>query len=188
MHPAAERSDGWVRGGRTRRASTFSAYARVTRRSIAPGRPVRDEAAAAILAPVEANVELVRRAVDAYNRRDLDVLASLTTDDFEFVPYLTTLIEKTTYHGHKGWVKYFQEADSAWKQVHVRLDEARQLQGGVMYGSGEITGQGRASGLEVRIPLFWIAAIRDGKLSRMHIFENEADALRAAEAAQRSNA
>jgi ketosteroid isomerase-like protein len=133
---------------------------------------------------VEANVDLLVRAIDAYNRRDLHALTQLTTDDFEFVPYLTTLIEKTTYHGHKGWVKYFQEADAAWSHVHVRLDDARELLEGVMYGSGEISGEGRASRLEVRIPLFWIAGIRDGKLSRMQAFDSEGDALRAAAALQ----
>jgi ketosteroid isomerase-like protein len=133
---------------------------------------------------VEGDLEVVRRAVDAYNRRDLHALTSLTTDDFEFVPYLTTLIEKTTYHGHKGWVKYFQEADAAWKSLHVRLEEARQLGAGLMYGSGEVAGEGRASGLEIRIPLFWVVAIRDGRLSRVQAFDSEADALAAADAAQ----
>jgi ketosteroid isomerase-like protein len=133
---------------------------------------------------VEGDLEVVRRAVDAYNRRDLHALTSLTTDDFEFVPYLTTLIEKTTYHGHKGWVKYFQEADAAWTDIHVRLDDARELLEGVMYGSGEISGEGRASHLEVRVPLYWIAAAREGKLCRMQAFDSEADALRAAAAVQ----
>ena len=131
---------------------------------------------------MEADVELLLRVVEAYNRRDLHALAQLTTDDFVFVPYLSNLIEKSTYRGHRGWVKYFQEADTAWSYLRVRLDDARELGDGVLYGSGEITGEGRASRLEVRIPLFWIAGIRDGKLSRMQAFQSEPDALRAATA------
>jgi ketosteroid isomerase-like protein len=131
---------------------------------------------------VEKGLELLQRVVDAYNRRDLHALSQLTTDDFVFVPYLSNLIEKTTYRGHKGWVKYFQEADTAWSYVRVRLDDARELSDGVIYGAGEITGEGRASRLEVRIPLFWVAGIRDGRLSRMQAFESEPDALRAATA------
>jgi ketosteroid isomerase-like protein len=132
----------------------------------------------------EEEIGLLQRAIEAFNRRDLHALSQLTTDDFEFVPYLTTLIEKTTYSGHKGWVKYFSEADTAWKWVHARLDDVQEVGAGVLRGSGEIEAEGRASGLDVHIPLFWMVEIRDGKLARMQAHASEADAAKAAEASQ----
>lgn len=49
----------------------------------------------------EENVELIRRAVKAFNDRDLAALDDLVTEDFEFVPYMATLIETTTYRGER---------------------------------------------------------------------------------------
>jgi ketosteroid isomerase-like protein len=133
-------------------------------------------------------VALLQDAVDAFNRRDIHALAQLTTDDFEFVPYLATLIERGTYRGHEGWIKYFREADAAWRGIRARLDDVQEVGGGLFRGSGEITGEGRASGLEVQIPLFWVVEIRDGRVARMHAFDDEADALEAVTASQRSGA
>jgi ketosteroid isomerase-like protein len=58
----------------------------------------------------EENVELYRRAVKAFNDGDLDVLDDLITEDFEFVPYMATLIETTTYRGRDGLRKYQEDA------------------------------------------------------------------------------
>ena len=130
---------------------------------------------------------LLQNAIDAFNRRDLHALSRLTTDDFEFVPYLTTLIEKSTYSGHMGWVKYFREADTAWKWVRVRLDDVQEVRPHLLRGSGEIAAEGRASGLDVHIPLFWIVEIRDAKLARVHAYASEEEASRAMTALELSH-
>jgi hypothetical protein len=54
------------------------------------------------------NVELVRRAVDAFNRRDLDAFVALTDDDVEVIPRSAALEGRDHYHGHDGvrrWLK-----------------------------------------------------------------------------------
>ncbi len=48
----------------------------------------------------EENVEILRRHVAAFNDGDLDAMADLVTEDFEFIPYLAAVVEKTTtYRG-----------------------------------------------------------------------------------------
>jgi ketosteroid isomerase-like protein len=136
----------------------------------------------------EEEIGLLQKAIEAFNRRDLHALSQLTTDDFQFVPLLTTLIEKSTYAGHKGWVKYFSEADAAWKWVHARLDDVHEVGPGVLRGAGELAAEGRASGLEVNIPLFWVVEVRDGKLASMHAYASEAEAVKAADASELSPA
>jgi ketosteroid isomerase-like protein len=126
------------------------------------------------------NVEIVRRATEAFNQRDLDALFEQTSPDFEFIPYLTTLIETTTYRGRDAFHRYFEDADAAWKQIHARLDDVREVGEGLIYASGEIHGEGRASGLEVQLPLFWLCAVHNGKLTRVQTYESAAAALRAA--------
>ena len=57
------------------------------------------------------NVEIVKRGIDAFNRRDLDGLAELSTPDAEWVTSMGA-IEAETFRGREGpkdishvWVK-----------------------------------------------------------------------------------
>jgi ketosteroid isomerase-like protein len=47
----------------------------------------------------QANVEIVKRATDAFNRRDVDVFDDLTTSDFEWFPAMDRLVEAGSYRG-----------------------------------------------------------------------------------------
>src|SRR5688572_21485320 len=107
--------------------------------------------------------EVVHSWGQAFNERDLDALEDLTSPDFEFVPYLASLVETTTYRGHVGLRDYFEDADAAWESVEVRVDEVREV-GDLVVMLGELYGKGRASGLEVRLPLAWVGAVEAGKL------------------------
>jgi hypothetical protein len=50
----------------------------------------------------EGNVELARRMIKAFNERDVDAIAARITEDFEFMPYLATQVETTTYRAGPG--------------------------------------------------------------------------------------
>jgi len=124
-------------------------------------------------------VELVRRFAAAFNESNLDALYELTTPDFEFAPYLATLIERTVYRGHDGLRTYFADVDAAWGTIRVRLDEVRDL-GKDVFSAGELYGRGRSSGLEVTIPLAWIGEPRNGKIARIRSYVSREAALQAA--------
>ena len=64
----------------------------------------------------QANLELARNAVAAFNRRDVPALVELTTDDFQWVTWTGT-VEPTVYDGAEGLAAYFQDAD-VW-EVHA---------------------------------------------------------------------
>jgi ketosteroid isomerase-like protein len=128
----------------------------------------------------EENVEVLKQAWEAFNRRDLETLKELTSPDYEFGPYLGTLIETTTYWGHDGLDKYFADADTAWEEINVRFDDVRDVGDGLVFASGELYGRGRASSLEVRAPLGCVAEVRGGKLARLKSYETVAEALEAA--------
>ena len=128
----------------------------------------------------EENVEVLKRSVEAYNRRDMDTLMDLVSPDYEFAPYLATLLETTTYRGHEGLRRYFEDADSTWEEIQIRFDDVRDAGGGLVYASGQLYGKGRASGLEVQVPLACVAEVRDGKLTRLQSYEKAQEALEAA--------
>jgi ketosteroid isomerase-like protein len=127
----------------------------------------------------EENVELVRRAVKAFNDRDIDWLEGWITEDYEFVPYLATVVETTTYRGRAGLRKYQEDADAAWETIQVRVDEIRDL-GNRLVAFGEIRGRGRSSGLDVRVPLAWVVDFHEGKLRRTQSYGDRSEALEAA--------
>ena len=127
----------------------------------------------------QANVDLFWLGIKAFNDRDVDSLDEWITEDFEFVPYLATLIETSTYRGHDGLRKYLEDADAAWKSFHVSVEEVRDL-GDRVLAFGEIRGRGRRSGLEVRVPLAWLVEFQQGKLRRNRAFPDRSEALEAA--------
>ena len=128
----------------------------------------------------EENIEVLKRSVEAYNQRDMDTLLDLASPNYEFAPLLATVIETTTYRGHEGLRKYFEDADSTWGEIQVRFDDVRDAGGDLVYACGELYGKGRASGLEVQVPLACVAEVRDGKLTRLQSYETADEALKAA--------
>ena len=128
----------------------------------------------------ESTEDLVRRWSKAFNERDMNTLLKLTSPDLEFVPYLASLIETTTYRGHDGLRSYFRDADAAWKELHVSQAAAREVGDDRAISFGELHGKGRASGLEVRVSLAWVSEWRDGELVRLTTYTDKSEALEAA--------
>lgn len=122
--------------------------------------------------------DTVRAWAEAFNRRDMDALADLASPSFELVPYLSSMIETTTYRGHDGLRKYFEDADAAWELIEARLEEVREL-GERFVATGELHGKGRASGMDVVLPLAWAGAVADGRIEWIQTHETEAAALEA---------
>lgn len=125
------------------------------------------------------NIELIKRGVDAFNRRDLETFADLATDDFVWLPALPGALDGGTYAGRSGISRYFSESQSTWNRLTVLFDELRDLGDSVLL-LGRAIGRGSGSGAEVEMPLAFIAEIRDGQISKATTYLSHADALKAA--------
>jgi ketosteroid isomerase-like protein len=126
------------------------------------------------------NVELVRRAIEAFNRRDLTALAEVAHDDFEFVSVLTAVdAEGGTYRGSAAWTTYFKDMDETWKEW--RVEDPQVLDGGEdrVAGLVRVVGTGRHSDAQVELSMGLVYVVRDGKLWRMHSYADPAEALEA---------
>jgi ketosteroid isomerase-like protein len=73
------------------------------------------------------NVELVREAVDALNRRDLASFLALMDEDVE-VGSRQVAIEGE-YHGHDGLRRWWSDVFDAFPDYTVEVEEARDLGG-----------------------------------------------------------
>jgi ketosteroid isomerase-like protein len=125
------------------------------------------------------NVEIAKRAIDAYNRRDAESIAAYVTADFEWLPVLPGTVEGDAYRGRDGIELYLGEIGDTWERLCVLGDEFRDLGDRVLV-LGRVEGRGRGSGVEVDAPLATIFDFRDGKMSRSAAYLDHGEALRAA--------
>jgi len=124
------------------------------------------------------NVELVRRLVDAFNERDTEEFAQITTDDFEWSTSVMA-VEGEVFLGREGIETYFSRMREAWDEFKAEMDSYRDL-GERVFISGQIEARGRGSGAPVVAPLDILYDFRDGKISRMCSFLDHDEAMRAA--------
>jgi Ketosteroid isomerase-related protein len=124
------------------------------------------------------NVEIARRAIEAFNRIDVDVFTALTTPDFEWSPSMVA-IEGEIFLGHEGIEKYFASLGNAWEDFHILRDEFRD-HADVVVMLGELRGRGKNSGVTVDAPLGMVFDLRGGRISRIRGYLDHADALQAA--------
>jgi ketosteroid isomerase-like protein len=122
----------------------------------------------------EANVEIVKRAIDALERRDVEALADLNTADFELFPAM----EGGSLRGREGLETFLRNLREAWEEEHYIADEFRDLGDRVLW-LGRMEGRGRSSGVEVDAPVGAILDFRDGKIARIRTYFDHSEAVRA---------
>jgi ketosteroid isomerase-like protein len=71
----------------------------------------------------EENIQLVRRGIDAFNRRDAETWAALGTPEAEIIP-MRAAVEGTSYRGPEGAARFFAETDEIWGEISVELTES----------------------------------------------------------------
>jgi ketosteroid isomerase-like protein len=125
------------------------------------------------------NVEIVRRGIDAFNRRDLDGLDELMTGDCEWLPAMPGIVAGDSYRGRDGLEAYLADLAATWEALRIVADETRDLGDSVLV-LGRLEGRGRGSGVPVDAPIGVLDDFRDGKISRVRAFLDHGDAARAA--------
>jgi ketosteroid isomerase-like protein len=124
------------------------------------------------------NVEIVRVAFDAWNRGDHDTLLGLWDEEAEFYP-LRAQLEGRAYHGRDGLRRFIVELAEDWEEVRFEVDEVREA-GGQLVAFGRFLARGKASGIELNVPLGLVGVVRDKKVVYSRFFSDPADALEAA--------
>ena len=123
------------------------------------------------------NVQIMRAAIEAFNRRDGDAFDALLAEDAEIVPVRAAL-EGTTYSGPHAAVQYCAAVDESWKNLRWEVDEIRD--GGTWaLALGRIRGQGRGSDALIDARGAWLAHIRDGLVTHFRTYPDRRDALEA---------
>jgi ketosteroid isomerase-like protein len=126
----------------------------------------------------QANVEIAKRAIDAFNRSDVGAFAALTTPDFEWSPSMAA-IEGEIFRGREGIEKYFASLNNAWETFHILRDGFRDL-ADVVIMLGRLEGRGKGSGVPVDSSLGMVFDFRGAAISRIRGYLDHGEALRAA--------
>jgi ketosteroid isomerase-like protein len=127
----------------------------------------------------EANVEIIRRFFDAYNRGDLQATLDLVAPEFEFRPSGLFVDTEGVYRGREGWSEFWHTFHAAWENITVTVERTEDL-GEQVLVLGTFHGEGRGSGVEVTREAAWLTTLRDGLFAHTQTFASQADALEAA--------
>ena len=125
------------------------------------------------------NVETVKHALDAFNRRDIKSFLELVTDDYEWFPSMVSVLEGGSFRGREGVEAYFRESANAWQELRVMGHDFRDL-GDRVVVLGRTEGHGRASGIPADTEIGMVVDLRGGKLSCVRAYLDYGHTLRAA--------
>jgi len=123
------------------------------------------------------NVELVKRFIGAFNERELETFAAMTTPDFEWTTSMMA-VEGEVFHGREGIDTYFERMREVWDEFRGFAEDYRDLGERVLW-IGQLVGRGRGSGVSVSAPLAIVFDVRGESISRMHSYLSHDEALRA---------
>jgi ketosteroid isomerase-like protein len=124
------------------------------------------------------NVEIVRRLVQAFNDRDLDAMLEVTDPQAE-LQSLRAQLEGKAYRGHDGVRQMLADFDQDWDFLQMAPEEFREADDEVVV-LGRLRARGRASGVDLEVPVGFVWKLRDGRVVYGKTFSEQADALRAA--------
>lgn len=123
------------------------------------------------------NVEVVKRVIEAFNRRDVGAMAELTTADFEWFPALPGTVDGSRYRGRDGIEAYVGEIRETWEELLLVGQDFHDLGDRVLV-LGRATGRGRSSGVPVDTAHAFLVELRGEQLSRVRTYLDHAAALR----------
>ena len=126
----------------------------------------------------EHNIELHRRAVQAFNSRDIETIIAHCDPSCEFRPLFAAVVSGVTvYQGHDGMRRWHRDFEDTWGDDIRVAPEA-------YFDLGEHTllfyvlhARGRQSGAEVAMPLAEVSKWRDGLTVSGKVYARREDAL-----------
>ena len=126
----------------------------------------------------EENIEIVRSALDAWNRQDDEAALQLFSADTE-LDASGRILNPDIYTGIEGFMRFRRDIAEAWDRFELEIED--------LFDSGSLVvvfvrsiGKGRASGIEVDFRSAWLVTVSDQKIKRVRLYRERKEALEAA--------
>lgn len=126
------------------------------------------------------NAEIVRRIVDATNRRDPDAFVAALSPDVEWEDNLFWTEGGRTYRGAAELREWLNQVWEPWETLHMEVLEISPAGDGRLFVGFELTARGKESGAETKARFWTVSQIAHGKIRTRHAFRDRAQALEAA--------
>jgi ketosteroid isomerase-like protein len=125
------------------------------------------------------NVDVVRQAFAAFERRDAALLSSLCAADVVFEPVTAQIAAGgEPYRGHAGMRRYLEDVARVWQELRPAPDVFRETTDGTVVATGRVYAWG--AGRVVDAPAGWLWRLEGGLITYGRIFETASGALEAA--------
>jgi ketosteroid isomerase-like protein len=124
------------------------------------------------------NVERMRTAMEAFNRRDGEAFDGFLAGEAEILPVRAAL-EGTIYRGPHAGTQDCTAVDRHWEGLRWEVEELRDDDDWVL-ALGHIRDQGRQSGVTIDATAGWLAQFHEGLIAKFQTFGNRAEALEVA--------
>ena len=124
------------------------------------------------------NVEQFRKAISAYNGRDVEAMVEAFHPECEWFPFTAKVEGNEAYHGHDGIRRWWANLDATFPEREASVDEVRET-GDAVVALGRLRARFR-SGLSLDTEAGWFVRFRDGLVVWGRAYQSHADALDAA--------
>jgi ketosteroid isomerase-like protein len=126
-------------------------------------------------------VELVRQAVEAWNRKDADWMIAHSTPDLEFIPAVAGGVEGEgrVVRGPEGFRRFFADLDETWETFEIVPEEFREV-GEAVVSICQVHAKGRVSGLVLDQPIAMVTWFRGDRFVHARSFLDHDEAIEAA--------
>jgi ketosteroid isomerase-like protein len=128
----------------------------------------------------EENVELIRRATDAFSRRDPDGVLKDWAPDAVLDWSNGRTFHAGVYRGHEEIRAFMDEFLGAWSEIRFELVGGPvEVREGLLIAENVAYLRGR-DGIEVQARSAWLITIRDGEQTSLTLYQTKQEALEAA--------
>jgi ketosteroid isomerase-like protein len=125
------------------------------------------------------NVELVRRAYEAFNKGDIDGALGVLASDFEYTPSGAIPGATEVYRGAAGFRRFVDWLVEQFDDPQFEMNDVIEHDDQLVFRHTN-RGRGKRSGAETSWDVWQVVTFRDGKAVRAHAFTTKEDALEAA--------
>jgi ketosteroid isomerase-like protein len=126
------------------------------------------------------NEDLVREALESFNRQDREFANRVLHPDCELISPLAD-VRGHAYRGLDGATQWFDDIEQNFSRFQTEVIELSEVRDGRVLGLGQAKVLGRASGLDYEQPVGWVVDIERNRLRRIWIFFDHDEARRLAE-------
>ena len=120
------------------------------------------------------NLELTRRAVQAFEDRDLDALLAVLDEEVQAFPILAGM--EGGYHGHEGIRRWWDHLLGTFPDFRAEVVELSDI-GESTIAVMRTRGHGAGSDTPVETTVWQVLRFRDGKCIRWRAYTSEREAL-----------